>query len=60
MSQLLCVGDSPAADIAGAQAAGIDACWFAPAGGPWPGPGDPPLHTVRVLSDIPGLVDPLH
>ena len=40
--QLLCVGDSPAADIAGARAAGIDACWFAPSGAPWPGPGEPP------------------
>ena len=36
---LLCVGDNPAADIEGARSAGIDACWYAPAGQPWPGPG---------------------
>ena len=57
LGQLLCVGDSPVADIAGARAAGIDACWFAPAGGPWPGPGDPPVHTVRTLLEVLRLVD---
>jgi 2-haloacid dehalogenase len=50
--ELLCVGDNPAADIAGARGAGIDACWFSPSGAPWPGPGEPPLHTVRALSDV--------
>ncbi len=53
---LLCVGDNPAADVAGALAAGIDACWFAPAGGPWPGPGAPPLRILRELSELPSIV----
>jgi len=56
-SQLLCVGDSPAADIAGARGAGIDACWFSPSGAPWPGPGEPPLYTVRELSEVLHLVN---
>ena len=56
-SQLLCVGDSPAADIAGARGAGIDACWFSPSGAPWPGPGDPPEYVVRRLSDVLHLVN---
>jgi 2-haloacid dehalogenase len=55
-SQLLCVGDSPAADVAGARGAGIDACWVSPSGAAWPGPGEPPLHTVRALSDVLHLV----
>jgi 2-haloacid dehalogenase len=50
--QLLCVGDSPTADIAGARAAGIDACWFSPSGAPWPGPGEPPPYVVHALSDV--------
>jgi len=49
---LLCVGDNPAADIAGAQGVGIDACWFAPAGTPWPGPGGPPEHVIGDLADL--------
>jgi 2-haloacid dehalogenase len=49
---LLCVGDNPAADVAGAQGAGIDACWYAPAGDPWPGPGEPPKHVIRNLVDL--------
>jgi 2-haloacid dehalogenase len=56
-SQLLCVGDSPAADIDGARGAGIDGCWFSPSGAPWPGPGEPPLHIVRALSDVLRLVN---
>jgi 2-haloacid dehalogenase len=51
-AELLCVGDSPAADVAGAQAAGIDACWYAPAGRPWPGPGEPPVHVIRSFVDV--------
>jgi 2-haloacid dehalogenase len=50
--RLLCVGDNPAADIAGARGAGIDACWYAPAGSPWPGPGEPPQYIIRDLSQI--------
>lgn len=55
-SQLLCVGDSAAADIAGARGAGIDACWFSPSGLPWPGTGDPPDYVVRDLNDVLSLV----
>lgn len=49
---LLCIGDSPSSDIAGARAAGIDACWFAPAGRPWPGPGTEPEMVIRDLREI--------
>jgi len=51
-SHLLCVGDSPAADIAGARGAGIDGCWYSPGGAPWPGPGEPPAHVIRDLADL--------
>ena len=54
--RLLCVGDNPAADIAGARGAGIDACWYAPGGAPWPGPGDPPDLVIRDLADVLHLV----
>jgi 2-haloacid dehalogenase len=50
--ELLCVGDNPVADIAGARGAGIDACWFSPSGAPWPGPGDPPKYIVQDLQDV--------
>ncbi|MGA2641688.1 MAG: YjjG family noncanonical pyrimidine nucleotidase [Spirochaetia bacterium] len=51
-ARLICVGDSPAADIAGARGAGIDACWFNPGGAPWPGPGDRPEHVIRDLDEL--------
>jgi 2-haloacid dehalogenase len=51
-AELLCVGDSPAADVAGAQAAGIDACWYAPTGSPWSGPGEPPVHVIHSIVDV--------
>ena len=51
-SELLCVGDNPSTDIAGAQEAGIDACWFAPDGRSWPGPGKAPVATIRDLREI--------
>jgi 2-haloacid dehalogenase len=51
-SDVLCVGDNPVADVGGAQAAGIDACWFAPGGGAWPGPGPAPRFVARSLSTI--------
>lgn len=50
--QLLCVGDNPLADIAGARAAGIDACWFNPNRVPWPGPGDEPTFVASDLREI--------
>ena len=56
---LLCVGDNPAADIGGARAAGIDACWYAPAGQPWPGPGEPPTLVIRDLTDLAPLAGPM-
>jgi YjjG family noncanonical pyrimidine nucleotidase len=49
---LLCVGDNPAADIGGAQGAGIDACWYSPGHIPWPGPRRPPLYTIRDLAAL--------
>ncbi len=49
---LLCIGDSPSTDIAGAAAAGIDACWYSPKGKSWPGPGPAPPHIVNDLRDI--------
>jgi 2-haloacid dehalogenase len=55
-AQLLCVGDNPAADVGGARAAGIDACWFSPAGAPWPGPGAAPACIVRELSELLSIV----
>jgi 2-haloacid dehalogenase len=48
-SEVLCVGDNPVADVGGAMAAGIDACWFCPGGLPWPGPGAAPLLVARDL-----------
>ncbi|HET6451556.1 MAG TPA: YjjG family noncanonical pyrimidine nucleotidase [Spirochaetia bacterium] len=54
--RLLCVGDNPSADVAGARSAGIDACWFAPGGASWPGPGEPPMHIVRNLAELPAIV----
>jgi 2-haloacid dehalogenase len=50
--QLLCIGDSPAADVAGARAAGIDACWFNPKGAAWPGPGPQPMYMAKDLLEI--------
>ena len=53
-SDVLCVGDNPVADVGGAHAAGIDACWYSPAGSAWPGPGPAPLH---VASDLLAVVN---
>ncbi len=50
--ELLCIGDNPGSDIEGARAAGIDACWYAPKGQPWPGPGAPPLFVISDLREI--------
>ncbi|MGA2612265.1 MAG: YjjG family noncanonical pyrimidine nucleotidase [Spirochaetia bacterium] len=50
--ELLCIGDNPASDIEGARAAGIDACWYAPKGQPWPGPADPPSIVISDLREI--------
>jgi HAD superfamily hydrolase (TIGR01549 family) len=50
--ELLCVGDSPSADVAGARAAGIDACWFNPRHAPWPGPDEQPDFVASDLREI--------
>jgi 2-haloacid dehalogenase len=55
-AELLCVGDNPVADVGGARAAGIDAWWFSPNGGAWPGPGEPP----RVVRDLMEILPALH
>ena len=51
-AELLCVGDAPAADILGARAAGIDACWFAPSGVPWPLAAGAPDYVIRSLKEL--------
>jgi 2-haloacid dehalogenase len=51
-SEVLCVGDGPLTDIEGARSAGIDACWYAPLGAAWPGPGSPPALVVHDLAEI--------
>lgn len=48
-AELLCIGDNPRADVDGARAAGIDACWYNPARAPWPGPGEPPAFVIDDL-----------
>jgi HAD superfamily hydrolase (TIGR01509 family) len=50
--ELLCVGDNPVSDVGGAQAAGIDACWYSPAGAPWTGPAAPPDLVIRDLREL--------
>jgi 2-haloacid dehalogenase len=51
-ADVVCVGDNPVADIAGAMRAGIDACWCAPRGAPWPGPGAAPPHVIHDLAEL--------
>jgi len=51
-SELLCVGDNPDSDIAGARSAGIDACWYAPSGAAWPGPAHAPAWVIRDLEEL--------
>ncbi|HVP17588.1 MAG TPA: YjjG family noncanonical pyrimidine nucleotidase [Spirochaetia bacterium] len=57
--ELLCVGDNPGSDIEGARTAGIDACWFAPDGREWPGPGEPPLLRIRDLRELLSFTSPI-
>jgi YjjG family noncanonical pyrimidine nucleotidase len=51
-SDVLCVGVNPVADVAGARAAGIDACWYSPSGREWTGPGPAPLHVASDLLNV--------
>jgi YjjG family noncanonical pyrimidine nucleotidase len=54
--QVLMVGDSLTSDIAGAIRAGIDACWFNPAGLPLP-PGVEVRYEIRRLRELVALVE---
>jgi 2-haloacid dehalogenase len=51
-SEILCIGDGPVTDVEGARSAGIDACWYAPSGAVWPGPGSPPALVAHDLLEI--------
>jgi len=51
-ADLLCVGDSPVTDVAGALAAGIDACWYAPGGAEWPDRANPPTLVIADLREL--------
>ena len=53
--QVLMVGDSLTSDVAGANRAGIDACWFNPASLPLP-PGMQVRYQIRELGELVGLV----
>jgi len=55
---LLCVGDNPVADVAGARAAGIEAWWFSPSGASWPGPGETPRVVKALWEILPAVRDP--
>lgn len=48
----LFVGDSPTHDLAGAQAAGIDAVWFNPRGDILPAQVAPPVAEIRRLPEL--------
>ena len=50
-TEVLMIGDSYAADIAGALRSGIDALWYNPAGLPLPG-NLSPQFTTRTLAEI--------
>ncbi len=58
LTELLCVGDNPSADITGARAAGIAACWYNPAGAPWPGPAEPPERVIGDLRELLPMAPP--
>lgn len=53
---VLVIGDSLSSDILGGLNAGIDTCWFNPAGLP-PDPRIPATYTIRRLADLLSLVD---
>jgi YjjG family noncanonical pyrimidine nucleotidase len=50
--QVLCVGDSPSSDIRGAHHAGLDTCWFAPAGAEYPRNEPQPLYRINDLRQL--------
>jgi YjjG family noncanonical pyrimidine nucleotidase len=49
---VLYVGDSPEADVAGALAAGLDACWLAPADRAFPEQLSPPTLRASSLAEL--------
>jgi len=53
--EVLMVGDSLTSDVAGANRAGIDVCWFNPTGLPLP-PGLEARYQIRDLSELVALV----
>jgi len=50
--ELLCVGDSPTSDIAGARDFGMDTCWVSAGSTAWPGPGPEPTYAIRDLRPL--------
>jgi FMN phosphatase YigB (HAD superfamily) len=38
--------------MVGARAAGIDACWYAPSGAPWPLAAGAPDYIIRSLKEL--------
>jgi putative hydrolase of the HAD superfamily len=58
--RILCVGDSPSSDIRGGQEAGIDTCWFAPAGTPYPKQEPQPLYRITDLRQLLDFLPPAH
>lgn len=53
--EVLMVGDSLSADIAGGRAAGLDTCWYNPKGQPTPA-GNSPTYTIHRLEELLPLV----
>lgn len=54
--RVLVVGDSLSADIAGANAAGLDSCWFHPAGASLQAEKAVPTYIVSSLAEVAALV----
>lgn len=54
-AQVLFVGDSLTADMAGGIAFGMDCCWYDPQAQPCP-PGIVPRYIIRDLRELPGLL----
>jgi 2-haloacid dehalogenase len=54
-SDVLMIGDSPTSDLAGANAFGIDSCWYAPVVKQLP-QGVRPTYTIHRLTELPSLL----
>jgi len=59
-ARALHVGDSPAADVDGAQRLGIPAAWLNRYNDPYPVELREPAHTMHDLNPLPGIVDGPH